>query len=814
MKPSLPVASTSFISTQNDVSTPTISNRATPTKLPPPLSLENEIRQPTLHTSLHNSSSLNPTRPPATQRKPRFSNPTPSPIIVQRPLSLETRAASATASASGGLISTRPAKVQGLIDTWNDILKTNLVSNISNGRMVGERNGDDQMIFQVLLFAMVCDLLRTGMPYKILLGITDQMFRSIGRKETVGQVLFPSNRKVGRKGPCTLVRIRGIPNYGQTCFINSVLQSLASLEPFLKYLERVIEVQSELPSKIITMDGSKASCFSQQVLEVLDMINSRETGRRRPDTRKILKRIGETNSQFRSKYMEQQDAQELLQTLLGVIISDAELDSTDQRLRFLDDPVTDDDDNGLLTAVIAGDETRYSVNWSPSNSASLKKLTPVEGESDILTLSGLLERIDENQKNMLESAVRPSIVNHPQSVESEAVGNQAELEHQREEKKQEDFEIALPFTASDENLPLLEKPVSPDEAIGLNLVEDSTLSDDTASTNSTDDQSFSKESTSMQIMKSTISSITPSPLSGWLGSTLRCCKCKHVRPIQNAPFLDIPVVPTSIPHYLAKAHQARPPNVSPQPVCTLDQCLVDFTSVERVQDVECRSCTIQKAIEHFDEEAVILRGAISSMEKRIQQKGGDPTEQVKYLHEDLAKIELRLIKLKTMDPDEEEIMLNDDTENELLGIETTETEMIPVRCDAKKCLFLTRCPSILCCHVQRRYFDPFTNRMEKCVQFVEFPQVLDLGPYCAYGPKNHWAAGSSNEKQEISKVRCMPYRLQSIIEHRGNAYGGHYVSYRRDHSGEWFRISDNNVTPVSWQQVRSCQAYMLFYEAI
>ena len=163
--------------------------------------------------------------------------------------------------------------------------------------------------------------------------------------------------------------------------------------------------------------------------------------------------------------------------------------------------VTDDDDNGLLTAVIAGDETRYSVNWSPSNSASLKKLTPIEGESDILTLSGLLERIDENQKNMLESAVRPSIVNHPQSVESEAVGNQAELEHQREEKKQEDFEIALPFTASDENLPLLEKPVSPDEAIGLNLVEDSTLSDDTASTNSTDDQSFSKEPTSMQIMK-------------------------------------------------------------------------------------------------------------------------------------------------------------------------------------------------------------------------------------------------------------------------------------------------------------------------
>ena len=199
------------------------------------------------------------------------------------------------------------------------------------------------------------------------------------------------------------------------------------------------------------------------------------------------------------------------------------------------------------------------------------------------------------------------------------------------------------------------------------------------------------------------------------------------------------------------------------------------------------------------------------------------------------------------------------------------------RCDAKKCLLLTRCPSVLCCHVQRRYFDPSTNRMEKCVQFVEFPQTLDLSPYCAYGPRTStpWAAGSlkpvcypppttspsalptpppsssattttgtskglngekstsmTNNENVQKKLTAgsmtnlpgtggsnaggkMLYRLQSIIEHRGNAYGGHYICYRKNHStGIWHQISDANVTPISWKQVRNCQAYMLFYEAI
>jgi hypothetical protein len=99
--------------------------------------------------------------------------------------------------------------------------------------------------------------------------------------------------------------------------------------------------------------------------------------------------------------MEQQDAQELLQALLGVVITDAQLDSTsasEHHLRFLDDE--DEEEEATLTAVIAGDETKYSVHWSPTN--SLSGITPPFGESSVLSLSCLLQRIDEGQKNFLE----------------------------------------------------------------------------------------------------------------------------------------------------------------------------------------------------------------------------------------------------------------------------------------------------------------------------------------------------------------------------------------------------------------------------
>jgi ubiquitin C-terminal hydrolase len=41
-------------------------------------------------------------------------------------------------------------------------------------------------------------------------------------------------------------KVHGIRNYGQTCFMNSVLQSLAASAPFEAYLERVVEMYKNI----------------------------------------------------------------------------------------------------------------------------------------------------------------------------------------------------------------------------------------------------------------------------------------------------------------------------------------------------------------------------------------------------------------------------------------------------------------------------------------------------------------------------------------------------------------------------------------
>ena len=68
----------------------------------------------------------------------------------------------------------------------------------------------------------------------------------------------------------------------------------------------------------------------------------------------------------------------------------------------------------------------------------------------------------------------------------------------------------------------------------------------------------------MEIMMTTTCSTTPSPLSGWCGSALMCASCRHVRPIQNVPFLDIPVVPTAVSHY--GSHPAISPGARKPPL--------------------------------------------------------------------------------------------------------------------------------------------------------------------------------------------------------------------------------------------------------
>lgn len=875
----------------DEAPTPTISNCGSPDKLPPPLSLgstrsgrlENVLSAapPASKNSAHNSScdSLSP-------QEARFSSPTAEPINMKRPLLEETpvsfspRVASVRSSTRQRPNPQRPlsnkyrraSSLPQKLDEYSLALTIHDNFNSVNG---------DEVAFWISLIKHImpytlplfCDLVKTGMPYTLLqrtvlalwqravmgneiLKPSPVLDHSLPRRQSTATApsrnLSFSNAPHLRQG-----RIQGIPNYGQTCYMNSVLQSLASLEPFLAYLERIHQVHqdrltmTQLKSLSTTtttatdqLDAQSAD-FAEQLLQLLLAANGLDStlhpshkqkncSRLRIDPRSLLRRIGQDHSQF-SRRGEQQDAQEYLQALLGVVISEAQLDSISAASDFM--IFTGESTNCAeepITAVVAGVERQKGKSpfWVEPSSLNTRNVPRDPYADSVLSLSSLLERIDENQKanKLLPATILKegtvgtdcssvsTTLEVPSSSQNRSSGDGQNHRPVPEEKKQEDFEITVPFNASEECWEALGHTSNPPLSEVMRMHPNGTTS--TVSESSWEcPQSQSK---AMKIVQTTISSITPSPLSGWLGSTIQCCDCQHIRPIRNSPFLDIPLVPTSVPGYLARAHTKEPgPNSSPLPPCSIEQCLADFTSVERVQDVECRCCTIQSEIVELQEEEMLLVGAIESTEKRIKAKGGDPSMETKSLKEELIKIQLRLVKLQTMDPDDEDLQLvhhNSSKEESFFwgdAISTNASKKL-ARCDARKCLFLTRCPSILCCHIQRRYYDPYSNCMEKCVQHVQFEEILNLAPYCAYSPEasTSWVAGSSRHSHRSNtKKYKMLYRLESIIEHRGTAHGGHYVSYRR-FGKSWFRVSDNAISHISWRDVRNCQAYMLFYEAM
>lgn len=792
--------------------TPTISNKASPNHFLPPLSLD------------HNPSSKIPNCDSSLDTFARFSSPTVEPIEMKRPRLDDPPISLSPYMATLPRPPTRLRKRnkrQALTGTDNH-------DNISLSCRVHEtaidvtNYGDDSfwkiMVWHILPYCLACDLVKTPVPWRLL----QRTIRALWKRAMKGPAMIPtplqlSTKPVTHRAPHSKPSfsntpelrqgtIQGIPNFGQTCFMNSVLQSLASLEPFLAYLDRIHQVHVD-QSALSPL--SNPECFADQLLQLLLATNGIQIdsvvtshNRLRIDPRQLLRRVGQSNAQFRRRG-EQQDAQEYLQALLGVVISEAQLDSitaASDHMCFIDVGISEEP----LTAVMAGVEANGSTE-------SLFQVEDARGVG-ALSLSNLLERIDKDRKAILLQPTMNGKIASISTLSTTAEENVAETSGlSLEEKKQEDFEILIPMCASEECLEDLANHTITSFQI-QNGRTSSKLSE-------TSWEKSENQSTAMKIVQSTISSITPSPLSGWLGSTIQCCNCQHVRPIRNTPFFDIPLVPTSVPAYLSGTDKNGPaPNSYPLPACSIEQCLAEFTSVERVQDVECRFCTIQAEIVELKEEEMLLNGAIESTEKRIRTKGGDSSAETKSLKEELGKAQLRLVKLQTMDPDEDDLELFDSGSKEDFFVVNTTSPNKPnrlVRCDARKCLFLTRCPSILCCHIQRRYYDPYTNRMEKCVQHVEFEEVLNLAPYCAYSSeaRSGWVAGSSGSNTRTERNKKMMYRLESIIEHRGNAHGGHYVCYRR-FGASWFRISDSIVTPVSWKQVRSCQAYMLFYEAM
>ncbi|XP_067306287.1 ubiquitin carboxyl-terminal hydrolase 16 [Pseudorasbora parva] len=141
--------------------------------------------------------------------------------------------------------------------------------------------------------------------------------------------------------------------------------------------------------------------------------------------------------------------------------------------------------------------------------------------------------------------------------------------------------------------------------------------------------------------------------------------------------------------------------------------------------------------------------------------------------------------------------------------------------DALKQMLISHPPVVLTLHLKR--FQQVGYSVCKVNRHVQFPQILDLAPFCSLNCKGV----KEGETQVL-------YSLYGIVEHSGTMRSGHYTAYVKSRpsthnyvengsaadcnaeasKGSWFHVSDSSVHPVTEAKVQSSQAYLLFYEKI
>ncbi|KAK9268934.1 hypothetical protein L1049_000700 [Liquidambar formosana] len=112
---------------------------------------------------------------------------------------------------------------------------------------------------------------------------------------------------------------------------------------------------------------------------------------------------------------------------------------------------------------------------------------------------------------------------------------------------------------------------------------------------------------------------------------------------------------------------------------------------------------------------------------------------------------------------------------------------------AGKQLSIHEAPNILTI-VLKRFQEGRYGKINKC---ITFPDMLDMIPFMT-------------GTDDIPPL----YILYAVVVHLDTlnaSFSGHYVSYVKDLQGNWFRIDDTEVQPVSISQVMSEGAYILFY---
>lgn len=222
--------------------------------------------------------------------------------------------------------------------------------------------------------------------------------------------------------------------------------------------------------------------------------------------------------------------------------------------------------------------------------------------------------------------------------------------------------------------------------------------------------------------------------------------------------------------------------------------------MEYLSDVTCRKCSLIDTVDKLTDEISLLR---------VSQK----IEKLQCLEKIKQDVEHRL--------DVGRIAEESHDDSRLKGFLSK-----VCRASSKQAMF-AKPPKVLCLHIARSNYLP-TGEIHKNTCQIQFPQVLDLAPYCTTGTLNTQPLLPIS----VDNTSGVRYRLMSAIVHFGSHNFGHFIAYKRrlvaekcnchactddvislsHHESDWFKISDERVDVCTVDEVLSANPYMLLYE--
>lgn len=564
-------------------------------------------------------------------------------------------------------------------------------------------------------------------------------------------------------------RPRGLINLGNTCFLNSVLQAVSSCPPFIDYLEE-LEKSSPIKStnsKLFTK--SLLACINElRGKESGDFSNYRYTSGNGPlDPGEILEQLVKFKSDFAGK--DQQDAHELLQALLALLVHEEEIEiRKNSKFCIAGFSEFESKSDGV---------TKQIYNNMPNRSSISMKVNPFEGWF-ASRLNCEKCKVKKPDKHSLFSDIQLSIP--PPLTEKE-------------------------FNAAHSS------PITKNNATLRNFLFSSSLNVVDQPGNDKKRRELLRSSTVQIIPRSAdrihIKDCLDEFTKGESIPEVQCISCTTNETIKNTENLvcakkngfadDIATTSEQLSYNLKLIKSANMKGDSDSYFQDLEEGIIPSIENESF-DLSEICCADNSILNESIYSKYSLNESISSKYSLNMR------EMNRFIgcNSSLSSSMFRsftstLSKYSSTNSISSTINKTFFGKNFIKSKKTT----------ALKKIFLSRLPPLLCLHIKRRSYNNNGQPM-KLNHHIVFPLNLDMTSYA----KDYIADGiDKNNKIKNSFMKPLKYSLCSVIVHDGTAYSGHYTTFCKVQK-KWMLFNDIIVKEVTEQDVLSCQAYMLFYQ--